>query len=119
MIVLIHVEIQRLVLEGNIPEAEQETKDLYPNLLESNPDLLFALRCRHFVELVGQSMSRKSKPLDPGCGNEVHENNICNGSNWDESNKDGVKAGGCEDMEITYSNGFQNGCGMGDEHMGE
>ncbi|CAG7819033.1 unnamed protein product [Allacma fusca] len=109
-------KIQRLVLDGNIPEAERETKDLYPNLLESNPDLLFALRCRHFVELVGQSMNRKCKPINI---TEVHENNICNGNAVKVFNfeKSSPKMISCDDMEITYTNGFLNGSNVGDENM--
>ncbi|CAL8100848.1 unnamed protein product [Orchesella dallaii] len=118
-------KIQQLVLDGHIREAEEETKKLYPNLLESNPDLLFMLRCRHFVELVGQSMPPKNKPLgetlDNSMDGETHES-ICNGNSWKESHRvtDNEKEGskGCEDMEITYTNGYQNGCsGAGGDEM--
>jgi len=107
-------EIQQLVLEGRIKEAEEETKNLYTNLLESNPDLLFMLRCRHFVELVGQSMNRKDKRMEeedlPSISNG---NNFCNGDSKESPDQEDLKA--CEEMDVAYSNGYQNGCGGADE----
>lgn len=105
-------EIQQLVLEGQIKEAEEETKILYPNLLDSNPDLLFMLRCRHFVELVGQSMARKSRLSDETEGDVAH-NKCCNGDGDRESLDSGEVASNNrdEDMEVIYSNGYPNGCG--------
>lgn len=44
--------IQKLVLAGRMGEAIEMTQRLYPGLLESNPNLLFMLRCRQFVEMV-------------------------------------------------------------------
>jgi len=66
-------KIQQLVLSGQIKEAEEETKKLYPKLLEANPDLLFILRCRHFVELVGRSKSEESDDDMSGCDDEMME----------------------------------------------
>lgn len=37
-------EIQKLVLSGRMGEAIETTQQLYPNLLERNPDLLFMLK---------------------------------------------------------------------------
>lgn len=37
-------EIQKLVLSGRMGEAIDTTQQLYPNLLERNPDLLFMLK---------------------------------------------------------------------------
>ncbi|XP_021952312.1 ran-binding protein 9 [Folsomia candida] len=117
-------KIQQLVLEGHIKEAEDETKSLYPNLLDSNPDLLFMLRCRHFVELVGQSMTRKDRPNEDLDGDATisSSSNYCNGDgirlespDEDIENNCGNKNGEDEeeeDMEIGYSNnGYPNGCG--------
>lgn len=116
-------------MDGQIREAEDETKKLYPTLLDSNPDLLFMLRCRHFVELVGQSMPPKHKPLGDSNDNpmdgETHHESICNGNAWKESHRlmvNNEKAGtkGCdEDMEIVYSNGYQNGCNTAGDEMGK
>ncbi|XP_030620471.1 ran-binding protein 10 isoform X2 [Chanos chanos] len=44
--------IQRLVLAGRVGEAIEATQQLYPGLLERNPNLLFMLKCRQFVEMV-------------------------------------------------------------------
>ncbi|CAL1297085.1 unnamed protein product [Larinioides sclopetarius] len=45
-------QIQKLVLAGRMGEAIQTTQTLYPNLLEQNPNLLFMLKCRQFIEMV-------------------------------------------------------------------
>uniref|UniRef100_A0A8C5HAQ8 Ran-binding protein 10 n=1 Tax=Gouania willdenowi TaxID=441366 RepID=A0A8C5HAQ8_GOUWI len=44
--------IQKLVLAGRVGEAIEATQQLYPGLLERNPNLLFVLKCRQFVEMV-------------------------------------------------------------------
>ncbi|XP_074864394.1 ran-binding protein 10 isoform X2 [Carettochelys insculpta] len=44
--------IQKLVLAGRVGEAIEATQQLYPGLLEHNPNLLFTLKCRQFVEMV-------------------------------------------------------------------
>ncbi|KAL6107256.1 ranbp10 [Pungitius sinensis] len=44
--------IQKLVLAGRVGEAIDATQQLYPSLLEHNPNLLFMLKCRQFVEMV-------------------------------------------------------------------
>ena len=46
-------EIQSLVLQGRISDAVRVVKASYPGLLENSPDLLFKLRCRQFVEMIG------------------------------------------------------------------
>ena len=51
--------IQRLVLSGRMGEAIETTQTLYPTLLDSRPNLLFLLKVRQFVEMVG------------GCDSEV------------------------------------------------
>jgi len=70
-------KIQQLILSGQILLAEQETKKLYPKLLDANPDLLFLLRCRHFVELVGRSIKNEDDDeemdYENGTGDESME----------------------------------------------
>uniref|UniRef100_A0A8B9FEP9 Ran-binding protein 10 n=1 Tax=Amazona collaria TaxID=241587 RepID=A0A8B9FEP9_9PSIT len=44
--------IQKLVLAGRVGEAIEATQQLCPGLLEHNPNLLFMLKCRQFVEMV-------------------------------------------------------------------
>ncbi|KAG7488797.1 hypothetical protein MATL_G00038260 [Megalops atlanticus] len=45
-------KIQKLVLAGRMGEAIETTQQLYPSLLERNPDLLFMLKVRQFIEMV-------------------------------------------------------------------
>lgn len=45
-------QIQQSVLSGKISEAIRLTDRLCPNLLKNNPNLLFALKCRQFIELI-------------------------------------------------------------------
>ncbi|XP_057190560.1 ran-binding protein 9 [Triplophysa rosa] len=45
-------KIQKLVLSGRMGEAIETTQQLYPNLLEISPDLLFMLKVRQFIEMV-------------------------------------------------------------------
>jgi len=116
---VICTEIQKLVLDGEISEAEAETKILYPTLLDSNPDLLFMLRCRHFVELVGNSMKRKSRSRELGPHAEVKK--ACNGHSEGWSNgkpKSSLPYCHCDEMEVTYTNGYQNGCSTAEDGMG-
>ncbi|XP_050797548.1 ran-binding protein 9 isoform X4 [Gopherus flavomarginatus] len=44
--------IQKLVLAGRMGEAIETTQQVYPSLLERNPNLLFALKVRQFIEMV-------------------------------------------------------------------
>ncbi|XP_026473235.1 ran-binding protein 9 isoform X3 [Ctenocephalides felis] len=49
--------ILKLVLAGRMGEAIESTIRHYPGLLERNPDLLFMLKCRQFIEMVNGSDS--------------------------------------------------------------
>ncbi|CAK1584973.1 unnamed protein product [Parnassius mnemosyne] len=49
--------ISKLVLSGRIGRALEATRRAYPGLLERDPDLLFLLKCRQFVEMVNGSDS--------------------------------------------------------------
>ncbi|XP_012544188.2 ran-binding protein 10 isoform X3 [Bombyx mori] len=44
--------VSKLVLAGRVGEAVETTRRLWPGLLERDPDLLFLLKCRQFVEMV-------------------------------------------------------------------
>ncbi|XP_078544114.1 ran-binding protein 9 isoform X1 [Lissotriton helveticus] len=44
--------IQKLVLAGRMGEAIETTQQLYPTLLERNPNLFFTLKVRQFIEMV-------------------------------------------------------------------
>lgn len=54
--------IQKLVLAGRMGEAIELTQQLYPGLLDRNPNLLFMLKCRQFVEMVNGSDSEVRGP---------------------------------------------------------
>ncbi|CAG8607154.1 4234_t:CDS:2, partial [Racocetra persica] len=45
--------IRDAVLAGNIDNAITLTNSLYPGVLQSNDDILFQLRCRKFIEMIG------------------------------------------------------------------
>lgn len=53
------LRIQQLVLAGRIGDAIQLTNRLYPSVLKHDPNLLFALKCRQFIEWVGGSESER------------------------------------------------------------
>lgn len=44
VLMVVGSEIQKLVLSGRMGEAIDTTQQLYPSLLERNPDLLFMLK---------------------------------------------------------------------------
>ena len=45
-------EIQKQVLNGQLSEAIELTYQLFPGILERNPNLLFALKVRQFIEMI-------------------------------------------------------------------
>jgi len=49
------LKIQKLVLSGKIGQAIQLTDKLYPEVLQENAGLRFALRCRQFIEMIGSA----------------------------------------------------------------
>lgn len=63
------LKIQQCVLGGRIGEAIQLTNHLYPSVLQDNPDLFFALKCRQFIEFV--------------CGHDNATNQSTNGNSND------------------------------------
>ncbi|OKP13273.1 Ran-binding protein 10 [Penicillium subrubescens] len=54
-------KIRAAILDGDIDKALKHTKAYYANVLESNPQIHFKLRCRKFLE-----MMRRSTELTPG-----------------------------------------------------
>lgn len=90
-------KIQKLVLSGRMGEAIETTQQLYPSLLERNPDLLFMLKVRQFIEMVNGTDSEvrglggrspKSQDSYPGSPRNFNssqpylsgfESNCCNG----------------------------------------
>ncbi|XP_076684749.1 ran-binding protein M [Andrena cerasifolii] len=84
--------ILKLVLAGRMGEAIDLTSRLYPGLLERDPNLLFALKCRQFVEMVN------------GSDSEVCQNSNLNQTSVIQSTKAYTKSsanGNVEEMNIT------------------
>lgn len=62
------LRIQRLVLNGQIGDAINLTNKLYPSVLRDNQSLLFALKCRQFIEMVhlAHSFSKRKSASNNG-----------------------------------------------------
>lgn len=72
--------IQQLVMSGKISEAIKLTNCICPNLLQDNPKLLFALKCRQFVELISGAES-DYQPLFNFDSESNKSNNISSNDN--------------------------------------
>ncbi|XP_050396558.1 ran-binding protein 9 isoform X1 [Patella vulgata] len=106
-------KIQKLVLAGRMGEAINTTQDYYPGLLESNPNLLFTLKCRQFIEMVngtdsevrglsvhspksrhGSGSNRSSPTMSPvhyGSSNNLHPQRTPTGSGNNSPSRSSVK----------------------------
>jgi Ran-binding protein 9/10 len=49
---LILAEIRSSILEGDIDKAFKHTTAYYPQVLEDNPEIVFRLKCRKYVEMI-------------------------------------------------------------------
>lgn len=76
-------KVQQLVLSGKISEAIRLTNRLCPNLLNNNPNLLFALKCRQFIELISGA-ENDFQPII----NDARSDNTINGLQRIEANGD-------------------------------
>lgn len=56
--------IHASIMKGDIDTAIELLKEQYPAVLATNPDLLFYLRCRKFVELVINTSTSTSTSMD-------------------------------------------------------
>ena len=125
--------IIKLVLSGRVGEAIDVTNRLYPGLLDRDPNLLFALKCRQFVEMVNGSDSevcpngnpnqtsviQSTKAYAKSATGTVEEMNISNAMNGTsgpqfvngqiEDDVDMEESGVNAVNGIKNSNGFQNG----------
>lgn len=52
MLFLNSTEIIKLIQTGKMSQAIENTVRAYPGLLENNKNLLFALKCRQFIEMI-------------------------------------------------------------------
>ncbi|KAM0730015.1 Ran-binding protein 9 [Formica fusca] len=125
--------IIKLVLSGRVGEAIEVTNRLYPGLLDRDPNLLFALKCRQFVEMVNGSDSEVCQNGSPnqtsviqstkayaksatGTVEEMNINNAMNGTSGPqfvngqiEDDVDMEESGVNAVNGIKNSNGYQNG----------
>ncbi|KAL6447074.1 hypothetical protein ACFW04_001433 [Cataglyphis niger] len=125
--------IIKLVLSGRVGEAIEVTNRLYPGLLDRDPNLLFALKCRQFVEMVNGSDSevcsngnpnqtsviQSTKAYVKSATGTVEEMNISNAMNGTsgpqfvngqiEDDVDMEESGVNTMNGIKNSNGYQNG----------
>ncbi|CAG0883714.1 unnamed protein product [Darwinula stevensoni] len=129
-------KIQRLVLAGRMGEAIEATQSLYPGLLDRNPDLLFMLKCRQFVEMVNGTdsevrparspKSHGSSPLhSPGSFSPSNVRNpvivsskssaLPTVDELNENNEEHKQDG--EESKEAVTNGYQNGCSAGVDEM--
>ncbi|XP_070167740.1 ran-binding protein 9 isoform X1 [Polyergus mexicanus] len=125
--------IIKLVLSGRVGEAIEVTNRLYPGLLDRDPNLLFALKCRQFVEMVNGSDSEVCQNGSPnqtsviqstkayaksatGTVEEMNISNVMNGTSGPqfvngqiEDDVDMEESGVNAMNGIKNSNGYQNG----------
>ncbi|XP_029033306.1 ran-binding protein 9 [Osmia bicornis bicornis] len=126
-------KILKLVLAGRMGEAIELTSRLYPGLLERDPNLLFALKCRQFVEMVNgsdseisqnsninqtsviQSTKAYTKSSTNGNVEEMNMNNAINGSteqllvNGQIENDVDMEENVMNGLKSNNENGYQNG----------
>ncbi|XP_034185612.1 ran-binding protein M [Osmia lignaria lignaria] len=126
-------KILKLVLAGRMGEAIELTSRLYPGLLERDPNLLFALKCRQFVEMVNgsdseisqnsninqtsviQSTKAYTKSSTNGNVEEMNMNNAINGSteqllvNGQIENDVDMEENVMNGVKSSNENGYQNG----------
>ncbi|VVC96520.1 unnamed protein product, partial [Leptidea sinapis] len=63
--------ISSLVMCGRIGEAIESTRRAWPALLERDPELLFLLKCRQFVEMVNGADSEVTQACSNGVATSV------------------------------------------------
>ena len=94
---LILAEIRASILEGEIDKAFKHTTAYYPHVLEDNPDIVFRLKCRKYVEM----MRRCSELHNPAP-------EMTSGSLLTESATNGHTGVFDEDMELDDENHDNN-----------
>lgn len=94
--------IQQLVLNGRISEAIRLTESLCPSLLQNNPNLLFALKCRQFIELISGAES----DYQPS-SHYASSDNASNGLQRVEANCDQLDS---SNLNVKANNISNNGC---------
>lgn len=95
-------KIRAAILEGDIDKALKYTNAYFPKVLQDNPHILFKLRCRKFLEMLGKcsDLSSATKPLR---SDKIYEH--------DDEGEDEEE----EDMEVDDQDGYSDGEGMDTE----
>lgn len=105
--------ILKLVLAGRMGEAIELTSRLYPSLLERDPDLLFALKCRQFVEMVNGTDSEViASQQQGGCVGQSNQSQVQNGTSTSSSNASSVTVANGQSANITVQSDLQNNLTM-------
>lgn len=102
----IFTEILKLILEGRLGQAIDITSKLYPGLLEGNSNLLFALKCRQFVEMVNGTDSESDPDDTAHCTSVIQSTKLHTVSSADYSSE------GCNhnnSMNGSCNHQFHNG----------
>jgi Ran-binding protein 9/10 len=55
-------EIRAAILEGDIDKAFKHTTAYYPHVLEDNPEIVFRLKCRKYVEMIKRCSDLHNPP---------------------------------------------------------
>lgn len=118
------LRIQQLVLSGKIGEAIHLTNKLYPDVLKQNSNLLFALKCRQFIEMIAGCTAVETN----GTSNvkttsftNGHPTD-CNGNGSITFTDDGMETDEDEMVPCTSSgpvNGSASNGIAGDKHVGK
>src|SRR5690349_11762043 len=76
IVTLITVGIRRAILSGDIDQALEITRTQFPTVLAENPDIVFRLKCRKWIELISKTIelnTRKSARHDRRSSNGVEK----------------------------------------------
>lgn len=66
-------DIRASILEGDIDKALKHTNAYYPNVLSTNPQIVFRLKCRKWVELIRKSSDLQNQaPERPAKSSDGH-----------------------------------------------
>jgi Ran-binding protein 9/10 len=80
---MVSLGIRTAVLTGDMDRAIKLTRAFYPQVLESNENIYFKLKCRKFVEMI-RAMTEAAQPShsrsDPATNGTNNKNSIHNGS---------------------------------------
>lgn len=83
--------IQKSVLNGRLGEAIELTYQLFPGILERNPNLLFALKVRQFIEMINQATTRPNNhSTDNNDGESTTQNHHNHSNHVNSSQQNGV-----------------------------